>query len=133
MTGTARHRRFTLWLAALALAFSALAPVMSHALALASGSSRWVEVCTAQGSRWVQLEDAGRGAPGPESGGPLAGHQDHCPCCPHVSQGMAPPPAPVTPLPALAMKEGAPERFLTAPRTAHAWRPAQPRGPPSCA
>jgi hypothetical protein len=131
MRVSCRHRRFTLWLATLAMAFAALAPVMSHALALVSGSAGWVEVCTAQGSRWVQLEDASHSAPSPDSGGPLAGHQDHCPCCPHVSQGMAPPPAAATAPLALALNDGPPERFLSAPRTAHVWRAALARAPPS--
>jgi hypothetical protein len=125
-----RHRRLNLWLAVLALAFSALAPAISHALARASGSEHWVEVCTAQGSRWVQLEEAGPGAPGSDTGEPLAGHHDHCPCCPNGSQGMAPPPA-TAPLPLrLTLSEGPPQRFLTAPRTAHVWRAALARAPP---
>jgi hypothetical protein len=124
-----RHRRLMLWLATLAVVFAALAPAVSHALALASGSKAWVEVCSAQGSRWVQLDDDGA-EPGSSTDGPLSGHFDHCPFCHLGQQGLAPPPAPPALLAVPVLHDGLPERFFTAPRTAHAWCRAQPRAPP---
>lgn len=119
-------RRFTLWLASLALVFAALAPAVSHALALVSGSTAWVEVCTAQGSRWVQLDEAASPDEAPTDA--TAAQLDHCPYCHLSQQGMAP--APLTVPLATALHDGLPERFFTAPRTAHAWCSAQPRAPP---
>lgn len=126
------RQRLTLWLALLAMCFGVLAPTVSHALA-ASGSSTWVEVCTAQGMRWVALADQASPAdsgPADASGGPAA-HLEHCPACHAAGVGLAPPPAPLlwTPLPAL--REGLPRRFEQAPRTAHAWQPVQARAPPA--
>ncbi len=128
-----RHRGLTLWFAMLAMVFAALAPAVSHALALASapgrGSSAWIEVCTAQGARWVTADGAGDAQPdGPA--GAASGHFDHCPFCHLAGQGMAPPPAAMALQLRPALREGPPERFLTAPHTAHVWRAAQPRAPP---
>lgn len=111
------------------MAFAALAPAVSHALALASSSTAWVEVCSAQGSRWVQLGDDGA-EQGTSTDGPLAGHFDHCPFCHLGQQGLAPPPAPLAPIALPTLRDGLPERFFSAPRTAHAWCRAQPRAPP---
>ena len=124
------RRRLALWWVALAVTFGAVAPAFSHALAWASGSSAWAEVCTAQGSRWVPIHGATGSSPA-EPGHAITSAFEHCPFCHLAGHGMAPPPARVgMTLPAGAA-EGAPERFFTAPRTAHAWRAAQPRGPPS--
>jgi hypothetical protein len=124
-----RHRRFTLWLATLAMVFAVLAPTVSHALALMPGSSGWVEVCTVDGARWVAAKDAGDAQPA----GPVDAatkHFDPCPFCHHAGQGMAPPPAAEAQTLQPPPREGLPERFFCAPNTAHAWRAAQPRAPP---
>lgn len=123
------HQRLALWLALLAMCFGVLAPTVSHALA-ASGSSRWVEVCTAQGMRWVAVADTAAPGPADASGGPAA-HLEHCPACHAAGTGLAPPPAPVVWSPLPALREGLPRRFEQAPRTAHAWQPVQARAPPA--
>jgi hypothetical protein len=124
------HRRILLVVALLAVTLAALAPAISHALAAVSGSRAWVEVCTAQGSRWVQLDRTSSTQPmGPvdAAGGAL----EHCPCCHLGHLGMAPPPAGPMFMRGAAMRDGPPARFLSAPRSAPVWRAAQPRGPPS--
>ncbi|HRD98277.1 MAG TPA: DUF2946 family protein [Rubrivivax sp.] len=122
-----RHRRPTLWIALLAILFAALAPAISHGLA--AGSSTWIELCTAQGSRWIAVDTGGAEQPA-GSNGLGGGHFDHCPFCHLSSPAMAPPPAHAwaTRLPEL--RDGLPERFLSAPQAAHIWRAAQPRAPP---
>lgn len=117
-------RIVTGWLASLALLFAALAPT----LALAAGArpaSDWVEVCTAQGSAWVQA-DTGGGHDGANPSHPF----EHCPFCAFQAHGLGLPPA----LPALPLLDGAhyvAAAFLAAPRTLPAWVRAQPRAPPS--
>jgi hypothetical protein len=117
-----------LWLAIVALWFAALGPTVSHALA-AAGQTTWVEVCTAQGMRFVAVADDGAGADAERPGSPAA-HLEHCPYCTLGAHGMAPPPATVV-LPAPSDgRDGPPARFWQAPHAAHAWCSAQPRAPP---
>jgi hypothetical protein len=111
----------------LVMLFAALAPAISHGLA--SGSSDWVELCTAQGSRFVAVDqrgDATPADPAPSAGG----HFEHCPFCHLASSGMAPPPAMAVATLLTHLRDGLPARFLSAPHTAHVWRAAQPRAPP---
>lgn len=113
-------------LALLALLFASAAPTLSHAMA-AAGHEGWVQVCTAQGMRWVALEaDAQAPQPGPAP----AARLEHCPVCSLAAQSLACPPALPRWLPAPTGHVGLPERFEQAPSTAHAWVRAQPRAPP---
>ena len=123
MRAARAHRRFTSWIAALAILLSALAPALSHALA-ADGGASWVEICTTQGSKWIQAEDGSEGAP-------ASTHVlDHCPYCSlHAPTLGLPPTGLVGPLP-LQLSHEVPLAFLFAPRTLHAWLSAQPRAPP---
>lgn len=122
-----RHRRFLLWLAMLAVAFTALAPAVSHALASASGRAGWVEVCTAHGTQWVAADGNLQTDPA-ES---LDRAMNPCTLCQLSGAGWAPPPAPLQQGQAPALRSGPPARFLSAARTAHAWCAAQPRAPPT--
>ena len=126
---TLRHRllRPVTWLALLAMFGLALVPALSHAMAGARGASSWAEVCTPQGVRVVALDDD---AAAPEGAMPGLVHLEHCPFC-----GGTPVAAPPSVLPAPAVLTGTahalPWLFLHAPATLHAWRTAQPRGPPA--
>lgn len=102
------RRRLAVWLVVLIAVFGALAPTLSHALALArGGTSAWTEVCTSTGTRWVmlgsaapdaapQIADAHASTPpistaspdGPEA----AFFLDHCPFCLLSTDRGAPPP-----------------------------------------
>jgi Protein of unknown function (DUF2946) len=108
----------------LAILMAALAPSVSQALGLSKGIS-WIEVCTAQGSKWLQGDLDGSGS------APASEHVlEHCPYCSlHVlALGMPPAPGLVAPVPRL--RHDRPMAFLAAPRTLHAWVSAQPRAPP---
>lgn len=123
-----RHRlRRLSWIACLAIFGLALAPTISHALAHATGTSAWAEVCTPQGTKLVALDEAGSGPVTPAAGG---GHLDHCPLCGLGSSPVAPPPVmvPVTLL--IDLGNATPPLFLRAPRPLFAWAAAQPRAPP---
>lgn len=122
MRASRAHARLTSWIAVLAVLLASLAPSLSHALAPAAGST-WTEVCTVEGSKWVQAGDDGSA--------PSAAHVlDHCPYCSlHTPTPGLPPAAPVVQLP-LAAAQAVPRAFLAAPRTLHAWVRAQPRAPP---
>lgn len=119
------------WIALLAMLMAALAPAVSQLLQRGS-STAWVEICRAGGgTAWVAVADlrAQDTQPTPAKGQPHL--LDHCPYC--SLQAHALPPVPAQPQLAAAALPGflEPAAFLHAPHTAHAWRPAQSRAPPS--
>lgn len=124
MRAVRAHRRLTSWIAALAILLASLAPTLSHALASATGAN-WIEVCTTQGSKWVQAGDDGA------ERAPASTHLlEHCPYCSlHAPTLGLPPVMERVHLP-LPVGPAVPPAFLSAPRTLHAWVSAQPRAPP---
>ena len=116
-----------LWIAMLAILFSALAPALVHAYsAQAPGASAMpaaaMEICTMDGV--IMLP--GDGAPHP------ADHVfEHCPYC--FTQGHPPflPPQSQLVFALLPTAERYPPLFYQVPRGLHAWTAANPRGPPS--
>jgi hypothetical protein len=118
------HHQPTTWIAILVILLAALAPSVSHALNASKGAS-WVEVCTDQGSRWVQSTSEDSGSL------PSATHlMEHCPYCATQVPALGMPPAPEMRLPSIEPFTDRPPAFLAAPRTLHAWVSAQPRAPP---
>lgn len=122
MKTSARTAAFiTRLLAGLMLAM-ALLPGLSRAWAMTQGGD-WVEICSAQGSRWVQVNDEG----GEPAFKPMA---EHCAACQLQAQPLAPPPQALTwhVLPTL---QAAPPLFYLAPRPLAIWLSRQSRGPPT--
>jgi hypothetical protein len=118
------HARLISLIAVLAVLMGTLAPSLSHALAAGTGDS-WVEVCTVQGSRWVETGDDGtKRAPG-------AAHVlEHCPSCSPHAPALGPLPETRHGYLAAGLAHELPLAFLAAPPTALAWLGAQPRAPP---
>jgi hypothetical protein len=125
-------------MALVAILAVALLPTLSHAHAHAQGQGAggWAEVCTLQGPQRVAVDADGKlvdtvidaSADAAIAG---AAHLQHCPLCALCLDAPAlPSAAPAVLAPALADGDP-PAAFLHAPRTLHAWRSAQPRGPPS--
>ncbi|RZL38218.1 MAG: DUF2946 domain-containing protein [Rubrivivax sp.] len=120
----ARIRRQAWWLLAM-LCLGLLAPGISAALAHARGDfGAWQDICRAPSASSSAVK------PKPiEAALDLLAH-GHCPACHIGAADLAGPPR----LPALHLRSDlsaeAPERFWTAPVTAHAWRPASARAPP---
>jgi hypothetical protein len=124
MRATRTHRRLTSWIAALAILLASLAPALSHALAPAMGSN-WVEICTTQGSKWIQAGEDGL------EHAPASGHAlEHCPYCSLHVPALGLPPATDLAQPPLGLCHEVPLAFLSAPLTLHAWVSALPRAPP---
>jgi len=119
-----RHpRAFVAWLLAVFL-LGVLAPGVSAALAHARGDfSAWQDVCRAP-----TATNATKPKPIEAALDLLA--KGHCPACHIGTADLAGPPA----ASGLNLRDDlvpeAPERFWTAPVTAHAWRPASARAPP---
>lgn len=120
---TRTARRSAWWLVAVFL-LGVLAPGISAALAHARGDfSAWQDVC-----RSPAVSTAVKPKP-IEATLDLLAH-GHCPACHLGAVDLIAPPA----APELRLRDDlvpeAPERFWTAPVTAHAWRPASARAPP---
>ena len=119
------HRRFAIWLAAIAVLFGAIAPSISHAL----GSSRvaaWMEVCSVQGATLRQVDSTDK-----RESLPTGKHLlEHCPYCSiHLPTLGVPASVWNAPL-RMDLRDGFPIAFFATARTLHAWVSAQPRAPP---
>jgi hypothetical protein len=120
------RRHFTVWIAMLAILFSALAPAVSHALEARQGNANWVEICTVAGTKMVQLGNGDQ----PTSDA-LSHHLKNCPyCAAHAGGPALPPVAPVT-FAILGGHDVFPALFYTAPSVQFAWSASAPRGPPA--
>jgi hypothetical protein len=126
MLSRSRPRRFASWIAVLAVLMAALAPALSQAFG--SGvSSAWLEICTVEGSKWVQA-----GAAPADDSSPSAEHTlEHCPYCTLQVPHLGLPPSALASVPTPDLAHAVPLAFLAAPRRLHAWVSAQPRAPPT--
>lgn len=119
----ARARRQAWWWVAV-LVLGMLSPGISAALAHARGDfSAWQDVC-----RTPTATNAAKPKPIEAALDLLT--KGHCPACHIGAADVTGPPATL----ALTLRDDvvfeAPERFWTAPVTAHAWRAASARAPP---
>lgn len=124
MRPTRPARTLSTWIAVLAILVSALLPSVSQALGAASPAA-WVEVCSAQGSKWIPADEGGSDTQGAEH------LLEHCPYCSLHTPTLALPPVPPPLTLRLDLGHAVPAAFLSAPVTLHAWRAALPRAPPA--
>lgn len=120
------HARRQIWWLLAVFLLGVLAPGISAALAHARGDfSAWQDVCRAP-----TTTSAAKPKPKPIEAALDLLAKGHCPACHIGTADLAGPPA----APELQLRDDlvleAPERFWTAPVTAHAWRPASARAPP---
>jgi hypothetical protein len=126
MINVAKRQTLHIWIAMLAILFSALAPTVSHALAAAGTAVDTAEICTMDGYKLVKLtgSDSGK-APAPAQHG-----MEHCPfCATHSGSHLLA----ATPFVVFALDAGRdayPALFYTAPPSLHVWSAANPRAPP---
>ena len=131
------HLRSLSWIALLAMLAVAVLPTLAHARAhvLGQGPGGLGDICTQQGPRQVGVE---LGVPSteavnPTDGSAFATHLQHCPLCALALDAAWLPPTGPAAWPRTPGAVVPPAAFLHAPRTLHAWRTAQPRGPPAAA
>jgi hypothetical protein len=138
MSARRRHLRPFAWIALVAILALAVLPTLSHALthAASQGPGGWAEVCTQNGPKRIAVDAGGKlmdtliETDGNAAHGGAA-HLQHCPLCAlSVDAPVLPPAAPAV-LPLALASDAPPPAFLHAPHTLHAWRNAQPRGPPA--
>ena len=133
------RRLLQVWIACFAILLNALAPAVSHALALADGRHAgpgW-EICLNDGTRlsgrgtldeatFRVLTDRSRPAGAPGSALPMT---DCGYCLAHAGSLGLPPPT-LAPLPLTASAAERPFLFYHAPHPLQTWVVAHPRGPP---
>lgn len=119
-----------IWIAALAILFSALAPTISHAMAAAAPLDEEVQVCTMEGMKTIVIANGPAGKFDPHR---FEHFLEHCPYC-AVHAGPALLPAPAQPAFAAPLA-GAfhPPLFYRSVAPLFAWTAASPRGPPPSA
>lgn len=126
-----RARPSLTWLVALVMLMSACLPALAMVWGPQSSSTHWVNVCSAQGSRWVAVTDDGELQTDSPSNGSPTGTSSHCPWCLSHAPTLPLPDAsglyvavvPLAPLPR-------PLAWLHGPHQQHAWSPLQSRAPP---
>jgi hypothetical protein len=120
-------RRFAAWIACFAMLFAALAPSVSHALALSQGET-WSEICSVAGKKFVKvgLDQGERGDTSSQDGL----HLEHCPfCATHAGTLFLPTNAGLT-IALIDTEATQPLLFLRSPRPLAIWTKAQSRAPP---
>lgn len=121
------HRRFTAWLAMLAMVLGALAPTVAQAVVASSDRAGWVEVCSVSGMIWVQADtDA---APSDSPTAPVADASMHCPWCTLHGGAADLPPVSVLAEP-LPRQTEPPPAFFRAVTLSGTWAVAHARAPP---
>ncbi|HEX5739389.1 MAG TPA: DUF2946 family protein [Hydrogenophaga sp.] len=121
-------RRFAAWLATLALLLGALAPAVAQGLVEARGESGWVQVCSASGMMWVQLDADATGGK-TTSGEPMADGAGHCPWC-KLGGGASGLPPVQTALNLLDIRGAQPQAHFRSAIPSVIRVAAQPRAPP---
>ncbi len=121
------QRRFTAWLAMLALAMGALAPAMAQAVVSASDRSDWVQICSASGMVWIQADVSASGT----DSVPLADMAAPCAWCLMHSAVAGLPPAPVMAFTSLT--QPLPGGCMAAAPPVGVWTAAPARAPPAFA
>ncbi len=129
---TRLQRRFTAWVALLALVLGALAPTVTQAMVVDSDRADWLEVCGVSGMVWVKADTGEVRDQSPDGSTPMSDASQHCPWC-TLHGGAAG-------LPVVALQLDLPPRltdlppaFYRAPLATTVWAPAQSRAPPFAA
>jgi hypothetical protein len=120
------QRRFTAWLAMLALGLGALAPALAQAVVSTSDRSDWVQICNASGMMWIQADAAVSGTdsvPQADMGSPCAWCLMHSPVA-----GL--PPAPVMGFTS-SLPQPLPGGCMAAAPPVGVWTAAPARAPPA--
>jgi hypothetical protein len=130
MVLTRVQRRFTAWLAALAMVLSVLAPTLAQAVVASTERSGWVQVCSASGMFWVQADGGGLDGASPASeGSPMADVGTQCPWC-QLHCPVAGLPTALASLALAAAPAQLPGDDMAAPPLADVWIAAPARAPP---
>ena len=123
----ARHLHAYAWIAALAILFNALAPVVSHAQASTGHANAQVEICTAMGMAMVSMPQSNDK---PDAGHLMQG-MNHCAYCATHAGSFGLPPQALTVFAVLGGHDVFPPLFYQSPATLFTWSRAHARAPPA--
>jgi hypothetical protein len=130
MPFTRIQRRFTAWLAMLAMALSVLAPTLAQATGASMDRGGWIQVCSASGMFWIQADGAGLdGSSSAPEGSLMADAGMQCPWCQLHSPAAGLPTA-LASLALAAAPVQLPGDAMAAPPPADVWIAAPARAPP---
>jgi len=118
------------WIASFAILLAALAPSISHAIAVAKGADvSWLEICTTDGAKVIKV--AGQQSPASPSSSEKGMQSGHCPFCfTHADSVALLPMAPLD-MPVVSGTYHFPTLFYQSSHPLFAWSSAQPRAPPA--
>lgn len=122
------RKKLQMWIACLVILLNALAPSISHALTSIDSKGQWVEICSADGTRYVSLDGS---APVKAPLDSVLHHLEHCPFC--GTDGGAPP-LQIAPATAFALTSGYdvfPALYYQSHAPLFTWSRANPRAPPT--
>jgi hypothetical protein len=125
-----KQRVAWIWIASLAILFSALAPTISHAMASSAPLEEEVQVCTMEGMKTIVIANGPAAKSDPHR---FEHFLEHCPyCAVHAGPALLPAPAQIVFAAPLA---GAfhPPLFYQSVKPLFAWTASSPRGPPPSA
>ena len=120
-------RRFTAWLACLAILMTVIAPGISQAIAYAGGSgSVWAEICSNDGAKLVRFD--GRQKQGKSEQQHSA--FNHCPYCSVQAHSPVIPDLTGFSVPRCSANFACPRFYFQSFSPAFFWVTSQPRAPP---
>lgn len=129
---TRLQRRFTAWVALLALVLGVLAPTVTQAMVAGSDRADWLEVCSVSGMVWVKANTGEVRDLLPDGSGPASDASQQCSWC-TLNGGSAALSVVAASLYLPPRLIDFPPAFYHAPLAATVWAPAQSRAPPSAA
>lgn len=123
------HRRFTTWLALLAMVLDALAPAVAQAVVASLDRAAWIEVCSVSGIVWVKADTGEMAGAVHDSQAPMSEAIQHCPWC-SLHGGAAGLPTEIHLDAAFPNQSDLPPAFLRAVTLSGTWASPQARAPP---
>lgn len=123
------HRRFTAWLAMLAMVLGALAPAVAQAVVVSSDRAQWVEVCSFSGMVWVKADTDTDSQQAGDHSAPAADATMQCPWC-TLHGGAASLPPVIAMAEPLPRQTDLPPAFFRAVTLSGIWAIAHARAPP---
>ncbi|QHE87713.1 DUF2946 family protein [Hydrogenophaga sp. BPS33] len=130
MPFTRATRRFAAWLAMLAWLLGALAPTVAQAVVSSQGHAGWVQVCSASGMVWRQVDAVDGDTSGDTSGDMGASFAEAQRHCPALNGALGLPPAPPASPHAFGTHAEAPQAPIRSATPASPWPTALSRAPP---
>jgi hypothetical protein len=127
-------RRFTAWIACLAILLASLAPSISYALAASTSSTiSEFEICSVAGLKSIKVTGKASDSRAPAKPSAPAGtatHSEHCPFCFTHAGSFGLLPTAAFSIPVASRSVLPPALFYQAPRPLFIWAAAQSRAPP---